>query len=87
MFNFLLSLENISKGGFVPTLQLLLEVFEVLLELVHVCAMIYFCLGPLGASQLVEVWVGEPELFKAEGFGSGGDTQVQTGGNRPVVRP
>jgi hypothetical protein len=56
----------------------LLEVLEALLEFIHMSAMIYFHLGPLGVSQLVEVWVGEPELFKEEGFGSGGDTQVQT---------
>jgi hypothetical protein len=65
----------------------LIEVIEALLEFIHMSAMIYFRLGPPGVSQLVEVWVGEPELFKVEGFGPGGDTQVQTEGDRPVVRP
>ena len=86
MFNFLLSLENISKCGFVLVLQLLLEFFEALLEFVHVSTMFHFSLDPPGMYQLVEVWVREPELFKVEGFGPGGDTQVETEGNRPVVQ-
>jgi len=81
----LLPEECVSKSGFIPTFQMLLEVLKVLLELIHMSAMIYFSLGPPCVSQLVEVWVGEPELFKVEGFGPGGDTQVETEGDRPVV--
>ena len=76
--NFPLPEEYVSKGGFVPAFQMLLEVLEALLELIHMSAMINFSLDPACVSQLVEVWVSEPELFKVEGFGPGGDTWVQT---------
>jgi hypothetical protein len=52
MFNFLHALEYVSKGSFILELQVLLEVFEVLMESIHAGPMVYFYLDPLGFSEL-----------------------------------
>jgi len=85
VFNLLQLLENISKGEFVPDLQLLLEVFEALLESVHVSSMFDFSLGPPGLCKMMEVRVREPKYFKAEGLGFGDVAQIQTENNGPMI--
>jgi hypothetical protein len=86
MFNFLHALEYVSKGSFVPELQVLLEVFKALLESVHAGPMIYFCLGPPGLCELMEIRVREPKFLKTEGFEFGSVPCVQTERNGPVIR-
>jgi hypothetical protein len=44
----LYALEYVSKGVLIPVFQQLLEVFEALLEFIHVGAMIYLRLCQLG---------------------------------------
>jgi len=51
----LLGLENVSKGAFVPDLELLLEILNFLLEAVHLGAVRYLCLLPPRMDLLLKV--------------------------------
>jgi len=77
MFNFLHALEYFSKGSFIPELQVLLEVFEALLESIHAGPMFNLCLIPPGLCKLREVRMGEPEFLKAKRLVSGRLPHVQ----------
>jgi hypothetical protein len=52
----------------IPYFELLLEIFEILLESVHVGAIRYRHLLPPLMDLLLKFWVIEPELLKPEGF-------------------
>jgi hypothetical protein len=50
--------ENVTKYIFIPVPKLLFEIFQALLEFIHSCAMLNFCIGPPGTGKFQEVWVG-----------------------------
>jgi len=82
---FVLGFEDVAKGVFVPSLELLLEVFKFLLESIHLGTVRYRRLSPLGVDHLLKVLVTKPELFHPEGFSARGGWYVQPDLDRPVV--
>jgi hypothetical protein len=60
---FLLSLKDIVEGLFVPGLEILFEVFEFLLEPVHLGAMWNCRLPPPSVGVLLKVRVSDPKLL------------------------
>jgi hypothetical protein len=63
----------------------LLEVFEPLLEFVHLGSVVHLSLLPPGCHQVLEIGVGEPEFLELEGFERGGGFCCDLEGYFPVI--
>jgi len=61
-------LKDVPKGGFIPKIQMYLEVFESLLKFVHASTMFYFFLVTPGSCETMKFRVGMQKFLKSEGF-------------------
>lgn len=68
ILNFMHLLKDVPKGGFIPKIQMYLEVFESLLKFVHAGTMFYFFLVTPGSCETMKFRVGMQKFLKSEGF-------------------
>jgi hypothetical protein len=80
------ALKYVAKGIFVPIFEHLLEVFEPLLEFLHLGAMVCLSLVPPSFHQLLKVGVSEPEFLEPERFKIGSGLYRNLKGDWPMIR-